>query len=113
MQLPDFEDMAKLIDEIKVLSLKKAFLEIEIKKMENDVFSTAQFDTNGKPLSTTFIENAYKHSGIHGEILPFRIELARVSSQLEGERLKFDMMQMTIEIWRSEQANNRISLTSA
>lgn len=114
MNLPDFDDMAKAIDKISALALKKSLLEVEIKSLECKVFTVAMTDPaylqGGKPPSTTYIENAFKYTGLGGEILPLRVELAKVSSELEKERLDFDLMKDAIEIWRSEQATQRISL---
>jgi hypothetical protein len=114
MELPDFEDMAEAIDKITQLALEKSLLEIEIKKLECSVFTTAMTDQayfqGGKPPSATFIENAYKFTGLNGEIVPLRIRLATVCSALENDKLNFDLMKDAIEIWRSEQATQRLSL---
>jgi hypothetical protein len=114
MELPDFEDMAEAIDKITQLALKKSLLEIEIKRLESVTFTTAFSDQKyfqgGKPPSTSFVESAYRYTGLNGEILPLRLELADVCSKLENERLNFDLMKDSIEIWRSEQATARISI---
>jgi hypothetical protein len=115
MELPDFEDMSEAIEKISSLALKKSLLEIEIKKGESLVFTTAMSDPaylqGGKQPSSAYVENAYKYTGLNGELIPLRVELAVTGATLEKERLSFDLMKDSIEIWRSEMATARVSLT--
>lgn len=115
MELPDFEDLARSIDTISQLALEKSVLDITIKEMECNVFKIAITDEKylqqGKIPSTAHIENTYRYTGLNNEILPYRLKLAKVSSELEKQRLSFELMKDKIEIWRSEQATKRISLT--
>jgi hypothetical protein len=111
MELPDFEIMASAVERITSLSEKKGVLEIQIKEQEASIFKRAlveeKYFQNGKPASATFVENAYKYTGFEGEILPLRYELLAVSTQLDNTKANFDLMKNKIEIWRSEQANQR------
>lgn len=115
IELPDFEDLQKLIDEIRKLSVKKSLVEIEINKLEAETVRKAtenpEFFQQGKPLSATYVKSVYEYSGINGEILPLRISLAEISAELEAKRLMFGLQKDIIDIWRSEQANQRISLS--
>jgi len=115
MELPDFEDMQKVVEEILSLSLFKAGLELDIKVAESDVFKRATVEEayfqNGKPPSATYIENTYKYPGLDGEITEKRRQLGDTSARLEYQKNKLDLMKTLVEIWRSEQANNRVSVS--
>lgn len=112
--IPDFDDFIKLSQDIGNLSYKKLSLESEIKYKESQVFKVATttdaFLIDGKKPSTTAIDNTYKHSGIDGEILPLRAELAEVVSQLEQKRIQLDIYKSMIEVWRTLSSNERASL---
>lgn len=114
MELPEFEDMQNTVEEILKLSLKKASLDLSIKVAEADVFKQAIVDEKyfqgGKPPSATYIENAYKQTGLEGEIIPKREELGDITARLEYQKNKLELMKTLVEIWRSEQANQRVSV---
>jgi len=112
MELPDFEDMVRVADEIYRLSLLKSSLELRIKLAESDVFiktsSDERYFQNGKPPSVAFIENTYKQVGLDNEIRPLREELVRANADLDRAKNTLDLLKTQIEVWRSEQANNRV-----
>jgi hypothetical protein len=111
IMLPDFEDLYALIEVIKVLSLRKAKLELEIKYDEGQVVAIATTDpaylVGGKIPSMAFIDSTLKISGINGSLLPKRQELAEVAANLEEKKLILDMKKTQIEVWRTLSANER------
>lgn len=113
--LPDFEDMIKAIDKITDLSLKKSILEYKIKLGESRVYKKASVEEKyfqqGKPLSVTAIKNIYEFTGLEGELIDLRKELIQVEADLSKEKYLYDLMEDRIEVWRSEQANQRVSLS--
>ena len=115
IELPDFEDLQVLIDEIRKLSINKSILELTIKKLESEAVRTAvtspEYFQQGKPLAVTYVKEVYEYPGLNGEIVPFREQLAVCSADLESARLRFGLLKDMIDIWRSEQANQRISMT--
>lgn len=111
--LPDFEDFTKLSDEISDLLYKKLVLEKDIKAGESEVFKRFATDShlyfNDKPAPVSFVENAYKFSGLNGELLPLRNDLAQVTANLERARLRFDIYKQMMDMWRTLSANERSS----
>jgi len=109
--IPDFEEFTKLAEEISALMYKKLSLDSLIKEGESIVFKVVstdeQFFQGGKPMSATAIENTYKHTGVGGELLPHRQELAKVTADLEGKRLQYDIYKQFIEVWRTLCSNQR------
>jgi hypothetical protein len=110
-RLPEFSEFIELADAIRKLSFRKLILEKDIKSMEATVFKTAIADpvyfVGGKTPAISFIENAFKHDGFNGEILPLREELAQVGSDLDHARLTLDIYKMMIEVYRTISANER------
>jgi hypothetical protein len=115
IQLPDFDELSKLIDEIGNLSIEKSKLDIKIKFAESEIVRIATTDPkyfqNGKAPSFAYIDSTWKYSGFNNELIPLRNELAEYVSRLEKCKLKFDFYKMLIDVWRSESANSRISIT--
>ena len=111
-RIPEFSEFIKLTDNIRELSFRKLVLEKDIKTMEADVFKKAVTDEkyfiNGKSPAISYIENAYKHTGFDGEILPLREELAKVSSDLDHEKLSLEIYKQMLEVWRTLSANTRV-----
>lgn len=111
--LPDFEDMEKISDEIADLMFRKLVLDKEIKAGESDVFRRFMTDKSlyqgEKPYPVSYVENAYRYSGMDGELLPKRQEYAEVSSKLEKARLRLEIYKQMMDIWRTLSANERSS----
>jgi hypothetical protein len=109
--LPDFDELTKLTKEISSLMFTRLSLDAEIKSKESDVFFKATTDEKyfqgGKPPSSTYIDNTYKYPGFNGEILPLRIEMAKVTADLEGKKLLYDVYKTMIEVWRTMSSNQR------
>ncbi len=114
-ELPDFEDMQKAIDRMTALDLRKSILEYRIKLGEANVYRKATFEPEffqkGKPLATTAIKSIYEFTGLKGELIDLRKELIQVEIDLNKEKYLYDLMKNRIEVWRSEQANQRVSLS--
>jgi hypothetical protein len=102
------------IETIGSLSEEKEVLEIEIMVREADVVRTVVNDpayrVGDKPLAMNFIEATYKVTGLNGELVTPRRQLATVIARLEVARKSYDLLKTRIEVWRSIQANER-SLT--
>lgn len=112
-QLPDFDDMATVAQEISQLLYKKLMLEIKIKVMEENSFAIANTDpayfVNGKPESATYIKSRYSYGGVKGEIVYFREDLAKATADLEDRKYKYELMKMKLDVYRTQSANERIA----
>jgi len=111
INLPDFEDIANLADEIGELTRIKLNLELNIKLGETKVVLEAQknpnYFQNGKIPSMDFIKNSYMVTGFDGNLVPLRAELANIVGSLEKAKLRFQMYQDLIGLYRTESANQR------
>lgn len=111
--LPDFDELSNLSAEIADLMYRKLLLEKDIKVGEASVFKKCQTDPslyqNGKPAPVTFIDNAYKFTGIENELVPIRTQLAEIIAKLELARMKMDVYKNMMDIWRTLSANERSS----
>lgn len=111
IDLPDFEDLAKLAETIREKNISKMLLENKIKYLEGRVMiearSNPKYFENGKPPAITFVEKTYFFSGFDDELLPFREELAKVSSEVEHLKMVFQLEKDKIDVWRTQSANER------
>ena len=111
--VPDFDDMSNLADKIRELTAKKMLLDIQIKAREAEITqvmcSDQSYFQNGKPPSMALIESTLQYSGINGELLPMRKELALTISALEEAKLRFDIYRMQLDLYRTEAANQRLT----
>jgi hypothetical protein len=64
-KLPDFEEMIKITNRVRDLTLKKLILETEISEMEADAISyhTNHTTVNGKPPSMQYLTVTVKPTG--------------------------------------------------
>ncbi len=112
-ELPDFNDMARIVDRIKELSHRKIILENRIKSKEANIVKEATTNSayylNQKPPSMVYIQSTYLFTGFKGELLPLREELAQIISDLEHAKLTFRVFEDMIEVWRTQSANERRS----
>jgi len=113
VKLPDFDDLQKIIDEIRDLEVEVGIAKIRIKDVENAIVresvTNPKFFMNGKAPSMAYVESTLKFSGIDGELLPAREALVKLEADLEHKKLTLDLMNSIIAVWRTEQANQRRS----
>jgi hypothetical protein len=109
--IPDFEDFLKLADEIGELSYKKMHKETLIKAMESETFKAAMKEPleNGKLPSSSFVTNAYLHTGLRGELIPHREQLADISAMLEKRKIQLSIYREMINFFQTVSANERKS----
>lgn len=109
--LPDYEDLLALSSEIRQVMVKKLLLEQQIKEGEAVAVKRAtteeQFFLNGKPPSMEYIKSTFLWSGINGELISVRKELAEVSAQLDQLKAKFEIIKLMFDVWRTLSANER------
>jgi hypothetical protein len=113
--LPDFDDLMRMVDEIREMNILKALLDREIKSAEamivRDATNNPKYFIGGKPPSMTYVEAVYKYTGFENELLERRAQLAETTANLEALRIKFDTYKVMLDIWRTLSANERISVT--
>jgi len=109
--IPDFEEFMLLTDQITALQLRKLVLESNIKIGESNVFKEAStnelYFQGGKPPAVSYIENTFKFTGLTGELVSLRQELAIVTAEFEGKKQQLDVYKTMIEIWRTLCSNQR------
>jgi hypothetical protein len=114
VNLPDFDDMLRLGEQIKNLMLEKGNIEFQIKSREAEIYritsTDQQYFTNGKPPSAAYVKSAYEYSGIQGELLEPRKRLAEIIAELEFNEIRFNVMKMQVDIFRTDSANKRSAL---
>jgi len=114
VKLPDFEDIADTIKKIREFSIERSLLDLEIKTREASINIEATKDTkyfiNGKPPSQEYIKNSWRITGFNNELVKPRKHLATLYAELEYSRLRLDMLNSLVEVWRTQSANERISL---
>jgi len=103
--LPSFEDFMALAEEVKKLSLRKMRLENEIKRDEAQTFKQVMenpdYWKNGKPVSVSYFENAYKHSGINTELVALRDEYGTVTVELDAKKTQFEIYKQMQDMYRA------------
>lgn len=103
--LPDFDKYIEVAEEIKRLYFAKMMCEKDIKEMESrafkEVMTNPDYFIGGKPVSVSYFENAYKHSGVNREILPFREELAGITSELDAKRTQLDIYKQMHDLYKA------------
>ena len=107
IQLPDFEDMMHGVDTIAGLAVAVSSLKIKIKLME--VRTVRRGVEEGLPISR--IDGAFKYAGFDDEIIPERDKLSIAESELESARAKMQISQSMVDVWRTVEANKRLTLS--
>lgn len=109
--IPDFDEFMKLSSEITALMYKKMSLDNFLKNKEAEVFklvsTSVDFQQAGKAPSATYIDNTFKFAGVNGELLPYRDELAKAISDLDGKKQQMEIYKTMIEVWRTLCSNAR------
>lgn len=107
IQLPDFEQMMHAVDEIATLALAVSMQKVKIKFMEAKTVRRGVEE--GLPVNR--IEGAYKYAGFDDETIPERESLAKSESELEAARAKLHISQSMTDVWRTVEANKRLTLS--
>ena len=107
VELPDFEEMMHGVDIIAGLALAVSMQKIKIKLME--VKTVRRGVEEGLPVNR--IEGAFKYAGFDDEIIPEREKLAAKESELEATRSKMQISQSMVDVWRTVEANKRLTLS--
>lgn len=111
VDIPDFGVLLDLVDSIHDLTEKRNKLKIKIEFIEAQVVkecrSNQAYYENGKPLSMEAIKNTVMFTGFENELIPLRVELAGLEANIESNKLKFDVSKMQLDLYRTEQANQR------
>jgi len=114
-ELPDFEDLDRLINEIRELSLTIEYLDINIKAIEAEIIKDYTTDSskfvNGKAISMTQLKSTVAYTGENNELIEQRKELGRLIAELEAARHKFSLEKVKIDVWRTKSANERLALS--
>lgn len=114
IEIPDWDDMLNKVKEIQELAERKGLLSLEIDCAEavlvREAMNNPDHFVNGKPPSMEYVKNAILISGFGTELIPKRYELVKVSSMLELARSEFELMKLKIDLYRTESANQRLSL---
>lgn len=109
--VPDFDAMVKVADAIEAFRLRVEELEIRLSLRVSDIVKLMRSDESyfdgGKPPSMAFIEKAYLFTGIDGELVPVRRELAKYQTKLEKARLYNKIQRDQIDVFRTRSANER------
>jgi hypothetical protein len=103
--LPSFEDYMQLAEEVKALSIEKMKLENEIKRSEalnfQAVMTDEKYFKQGKPVSVSYYENAYKFTGIDVDLIRFRNHLAELTAELERKRTQFEIYKQMHDLYKT------------
>ena len=110
-KLPDYEDFIRLAEAIESISRERARLEIAIKSKESDIVKRVTTDPvyfqGGKSPSMTYIDTAFKYTGLDGELLPLRESLASKTAEVDKLKMTMDIYKTMLDIWRTLSANER------
>lgn len=113
-KVPDFDDMMSLADKIGDLQRKVLVLDLQIKEKISIATSTVMSDQkylmDGKRPSMELVKSTYHVSGLSGEIIPLRNELAETEAELERCKLKFQVYRDMVTIYVTDSANKRASV---
>lgn len=115
LNLPDFDDLDRLIIEIRDLSLEAEYLDVYIKAKEAEIVEEYTTNpvkfVNGKAVSMTQLKTTVAYTGESGELTERRRELAKARAELEAAKLKFGLEKAKIDVWRTQSANERLALS--
>lgn len=114
VDLPDFEEMAGIIEKIGELSSEKGRLELEIYLREAEIVATCMSDTkyfvNDKPPSMALIQSLWLRAGLDGELVQKRERLVILDSAIDVLKKKFELLKLKINVWQTVEANKRASV---
>lgn len=108
--IPDYEDFMKLAEDIGQLSFEKMRLENQIKAKEAETFKKCmETQVDGKRPSVAYVENAYMHTGIDGELTGLRDAFAYMCGELDKKRIQLSIYKDMIGLFQTVSANERNS----
>lgn len=114
VQLPDFDDMFSLAEQIADLTRRKLSLETDISFKQSEIVVRAtteeQFKQNGKTPSMEFIKSSFMQTGFDGELKELRSQLVDVTAELERKKQKMQIYRDLISVFQTQSANERASL---
>ena len=119
VEIPDFDDMFKLAEEIGKLTREKLILEHTLEVREawivRRVVSDPKYFVGGKSPSMEFIKKTYLITGLvdedgGSELIKQRAELTEKISELEKSKLRFQVYRDMIDVWRTVSANQRAAV---
>ncbi len=108
---PDFEKMEEVSNQIHELQERKLILEVEIDETIAETVvelrTNEKYFVNNKPLAMNYIKETYLFSGLNGELVEKRRELARVTADLEKAKRSYYLFKQIVDAWRTQSANAR------
>jgi len=111
--LPDFNEILKLIDDIKELEFKKVLLDLDIKTEISNVYTSTATDSayyiGGKVASVSYIAKTWEHTGLDGGLIEKRKELENIKVELSSKLNKLQILKLMVEVWRTISANERVA----
>lgn len=115
LKIPDFDQMISMAETIKELKYKKLKLEVEIKDASAKIIKACRTNSDyfeaGKPASMSYIENTFAYTGFNDELIPKRMELAQITSDLDRCQVLMDVYKAMIDVFRTVSANERRSVS--
>ena len=110
-KLPDFDDLLSVTDDISKVLITKLSLDRQIKQKEAEVIvevmKNEAYFVGGKPPSMALITSTYVYTGINGDILPLRDNLATATAEFERLKARLDLYKEFLNMWRSLNASER------
>jgi len=114
VDLPDFEKVQKLVEEIYLLSVEISKLKLELKFNEAEIISTLtnnpDYFIHGKPMSMTQIQATYALTGLHNELNEKREKLLMLENKLNYKEKQYELYKLLVDLWRTQSANERLKL---
>jgi hypothetical protein len=106
--------MVDIAQELASITRQILVLDLEIKDAEArvvvEVSKNQDFYVGGKPPSMDFVKNTYKITGINGELMEKRKELAGLQARENQLKLEFQAMKEMVSIFIAESANQRANI---
>jgi hypothetical protein len=111
VNLPDFDLLFEIADEIYKLSVKQAKLESKIKFEESmivkEVVSNPKYWKDGKSPAMNYIEAVYKYIGLDKNLMIMREELIETRTLLDQKQIVLNLYKLQVEVWKSQNYNNK------
>jgi hypothetical protein len=103
--LPDFNDAQDLIEHIKEITIAKMRLDADIKAQEstnfNEVMNSPKYMIGGKQPAVSYYENAYKYTGIDGNLMILRDKLSTTTAELEALKSRYELYRQMQDMYKT------------